>query len=96
MNNVKEITLYMKPNKKFQDLKEQIEIQCKVPIEKQYLLLNKSSLETQYDSTMGISVFPATSYAQPLMLIHLERTNVKGSESIPLVSSLVSFPPFPD
>ncbi|KFM71066.1 Serine/threonine-protein kinase TBK1, partial [Stegodyphus mimosarum] len=94
MNDGKEISLYMQPNKMFQDLKEQITTQTKVPVVNQLLLFDKSLLETQIDLSAQVSSFPATTYTQPIILVHLEKTDVKDLPR--LNSSSTCFPMFPN
>lgn len=92
MNEGKEISIYMQPDKVLKDLKDQVACQVNVPSNNQLLLFNNSVFESQINCTADMTSYPSTMHLQPLILLHTENTDVKDLTRLGALSAC--FPMF--
>lgn len=78
---------------RLKDLKDQIHAQTKVSPSSQLLLYDKSLFINQINVSADASTFPTTTLDQPLLLVHMEKTDVKDLTRLGSLSAC--FPMFP-
>ncbi|XP_023217768.1 serine/threonine-protein kinase TBK1-like [Centruroides sculpturatus] len=77
MNASREITIYMQPEKIYNQLKEEIMIQTHVPVVNQLLLYEKALYDKLVEPNAKVSILPSTSIENPLILIQKDNTDIK-------------------